>query len=447
VRSLPLLAIVGSPNVGKSTLFNRLVGRKTAIVTDEPGVTRDRLYGLVKGDPPAFRIVDTGGILPGEGTPLARDILRQAETALSEAAAVLFVVDARASLTRTDREVAMLLRKRGLPLLVVANKVDADSVEPLVGELHELGLGDPVPISAAHGHGIGDLLERVAAMVSAAEDGEEHATPEETLVRIAIVGRPNVGKSSLLNRLVGEERMLVSDVPGTTRDSVDTRIDRGDRSYLLVDTAGIRRRGRVQAVVETLSVARARVSIERADVVALVLDAVEGIVAQDAHVAGYAHDALKPVAVVINKWDLVEDREEAAKVWTEEVRRRFPFLKEAPIVLVSARTGQRVSRILDTADDLYRHAGIRVPTPQLNRWLEREARAERGAPAGGKSVRLFYAAQTGTHPPSFVFFCNDARRIHFSLRRRLENSLRERFDLGPAPVRLAFRSRREAGGR
>jgi GTP-binding protein len=321
--------------------------------------------------------------------------------------------------------------------------VDADSVEPLVGELHELGLGDPVPISAAHGHGIADLLERVAAMVSAAEDGEEGATQEETLVRIAIVGRPNVGKSSLLNRLVGEERMLVSDVPGTTRDSVDTRIDRGDRSYLLVDTAGIRRRGRVQAVVETLSVARARVSIERADVVALVLDAVEGIVAQDAHVAGYAHDALKPVAVVINKWDLVEDREEAAKVWTEEVRRRFPFLKEAPIVLVSARTGQRVSRILDTADDLYRHAGIRVPTPQLNRWLEGEARAERGAPAGGKSVRLFYAAQTGTHPPSFVLFCNDARRIHFSMRRRLENSLRERFDYGAAPLRLTFRSRRE----
>jgi GTP-binding protein len=441
------VAIVGAPNVGKSTLFNRLVGGRTAIVTDEPGVTRDRLYGVVRRDAPAFRVVDTGGIVVGEGTPLARDILRQAETALSEAAAVLFVVDARAGLTRLDREVASLLRKRSLPLVLVANKVDAESVEPLVSELYEIGLGDPAPVSAAHGLGIGELLDRVAELVAEAPGPDAVSGEDDGLVRIAIVGRPNVGKSSLLNRLVGEERMLVSEIPGTTRDSVDTRIERGDRSYLLVDTAGIRRRGRVQAVVETLSVARSRSSIERADVVALVLDAVSGIVAQDAHVAGYAHDALKPVVLVINKWDLVEHREEAAKAWSEEVRRRFPFLKEAPIVLASARTGQRVSRILDAADDLHRHAGIRVPTPQLNRWLEGEARSERGAPAKGRSVRLFYAAQTGTHPPSFVLFCNDARRIHFSLRRRLENSLRERFDFGPAPIRLAFRSRREAGGR
>jgi GTP-binding protein len=309
------VAIVGAPNVGKSTIFNRLVGRRTAIVTDEPGVTRDRLYGVARGEESSFRVVDTGGIVVGEGTPLARDILRQAEAALSEAAAVLFVVDARAGLTRLDREVAALLRKRSLPLVLVANKVDAESVEPLVSELYEVGLGDPVPVSAAHGRGFGDLHDRIAALLTG-EPVSDAPAPEDGLVRIAIVGRPNVGKSSLLNRLVGEERMLVSEIPGTTRDSVDTRIDRGNRSYLLVDTAGIRRRGRVQAVVETLSVARSRASIERADVVALVLDAVAGIVAQDAHVAGYAHDALKPVVVVINKWDLVEEREEAAKVWT-----------------------------------------------------------------------------------------------------------------------------------
>jgi GTP-binding protein len=444
---LPVVAIVGSPNVGKSTLFNRLVGRRTAIVTDEPGVTRDRLYGVARGEATSFRVADTGGIVPGEGTPLARDILRQAEAALAEASAVLFVVDARAGLTRTDREVASLLRKRSLPVVLVANKVDAESVEPFVSELYEAGLGDPVPVSAAHGLGIGDLLDRVETILAGAEAPPEGPLADEEVVRVALVGRPNVGKSSILNRLVGEERMLVSDVPGTTRDSVDTRIERGERRYLLVDTAGIRRRGRVEGEVETLSAAGSRASIERADVVVLVLDAEAGIVAQDAHIAGYAHDAVKPVAIVVNKWDLVPEKEEAAKTWAQEARHRFPFLKEAPVVLTSARTGQRVSRILDVVDELHRDAAIRVPTPQLNRWLEAEARAERGAPAKGRSVRLFYAAQTGIRPPRFVLFCNDARRVHFSLRRRLENSLRERFSFGSAPIRLSFRSRREAGKR
>jgi GTP-binding protein len=455
VVSAPLIAILGAPNVGKSTLFNRLVGRRRALVTDEPGVTRDRIYGTVEGPGRPFRIVDTGGLTPGLELPFAREIERQADAALADAAGILYVVDARQGASALDRDIVGRLRRRGVPVRLVANKVDAPSAEPLVHELHALGLGEPIAISAEHGLGLDRLLAEVQAMLGPETQpgveplgaGEEPQAAEARPVRVALVGRPNVGKSSLVNRLLGEERVLVSEVPGTTRDAVDTPFRYGGREYVLVDTAGIRRRGKVRQTAETLSVMAARRSIERADVVVLVVDATEPFAAQDAHIAGYATGAHRPVVVAVNKWDLVESREVAAKAWQEELRRRLRFVKEVPIVLVSARTGQRVLRILEHVLALHEDAGRRVPTPELNRWLHAEAQAERGSPAGGRSVKLFYAAQVGVHPPRFVLFCSDARRVHFSLRRRLENSLRERFGFGAAPLQLQFRSRREPADR
>jgi GTP-binding protein len=452
--SLPLVAIVGVPNVGKSTLFNRLVGRRRAIVTDEPGVTRDRLYGDVDAAAIAFRLVDTGGLsLRGHG-PLARDLERQANRVLSEARAVLFVVDGRLGPTAADREVADMLRRASLPVIVVANKIDVPALEPLVGELHELGLGDPVAVSAEHGLGIDVLLaavERVlcdaGALPGATGEtggGETSPSAASPAVRVAIVGRPNVGKSSILNRLLGEERALVSEMPGTTRDAVDTLLERDGRRYLLIDTAGLRRRGKARATADSISELHARKSIERADVVVLVLDAGEGFVAQDAHIAGYARESGKSLVVAVNKWDRVERREEAAKAWEADLRLRLRFASGVPVAFVSALSGQRVAKLLTLVDEVHGQAGVRVPTPDLNRWLREVATAERAAPARGRSIRLFYAAQTGVHPPRFVLFCNDARHVHFSLRRHLERGLRERFGFGCAPIHLQFRSRREA---
>ena len=442
---LPLVAIVGAPNVGKSTLFNRLVKKRAALVTDQPGVTRDRIYGVVQEGARPFRIVDTGG-LRWDDVPFGREILLQAEAALIEAKLVLFVVDGRTGATALDAEVGSFLRRRGAAVLLVANKVEGPAQDDTLHELHRLGLGEPFGVSAEHARGIDELLAAIEARLPRADDTTDEPDPDEP-IKVALVGRPNVGKSSLLNRLVGEERMMVSDVPGTTRDAVDTMLTSQGRRYLLVDTAGMRRKGRLHEAAESLSVMRARQAIERADVVVLVLDGSEPIAAQDTHIAGYAVDAARPIVVAINKWDLVEEREDKAKDWEQEMRERLRFVKEVPFVLVSAKSGQRVVKILDRVDELFADAGKRVPTPALNTWLQEESAKERRAPAKGGSVRLFYATQTGIRPPRFVVFCNEARRLHFSLRRHLENSLRERFGFGAAPLRLTFRSRRERASR
>ena len=444
----PLVAIVGAPNVGKSTLFNRLIGRRQAIVTDEAGVTRDRQYGEVVDLPTPFRVVDTGGLTPNTAAPFVEEIARQADAALDEAAVVLFDVDARAGLSALDREIGELLRRRGVPLIVVANKVDAGSVEPLALELHELGLGDPCAVSAEHGRNLDELLDRVDDLLQVSDEPTGSAPAEQAApVRVAIVGRPNVGKSSLLNRLLGEDRVMVSDVPGTTRDSIDTLLEIDGRRYLLIDTAGIRRRGKLQLDAERYSVLRAREAIERCEIAVLVLDGSEPFTAQDAHIAGYVKDAFRPMLVAVNKWDLVEEREEAAKRWRDDVEYRLRFVKEAPILLISALTGQRVTRVLERVDELYEAAGRRVSTPQLNRWLQRYAPPGRSTAGRGSAVRFFYATQTGVHPPRFVVFCSDPSAVHFSLRRRLENGLRVDLGFGPAPVRLSFRARREGRGR
>ena len=439
---LPLVAIVGAPNVGKSTLFNRLVGARQAIVTDEPGVTRDRQYGEVRDAPTPFRLIDTGGLTPRTAAPFAEEISRQAELALSEASLIVFIVDVRAGATALDREITAMLRHRTVPLILVANKADSEKTEALAHDLHELGLGPPVPTSAEHGRGVDELLERIAeALQTVALPDDVEAPPPS--MSVAIVGRPNVGKSSLLNRLVGEERVMVSDIPGTTRDAIDTLLEVDGKRYRLIDTAGIRRRGKVQRGVERFSVARARLNIDRCDVAVLVLDGSEPFAAQDAHIAGYIVDSYKPMVVAVNKWDLVEGREEEAKRWEERVRFRLRFAKEVPMILVSAKTGQRTRRILDRVDEVHACGGIRISTPQLNRWLQEFLGPNETTSARRGMLRLYYAVQTGTHPPRFTMFCNDPRNVHFSMQRRLENGLRTGFGFGAAPLRLQFRRRRE----
>jgi len=442
---LPLVAIVGAPNVGKSTLFNRLIGRRQSIVTDEPGVTRDRIYGTVQDSRTPFRLVDTGGLTPRVETAYAREIERQADAALAEAALVLFVVDARAGITALDRELTSMLRRLNIPLILVANKADSKAVEQEALALHELGLGSPVPVSAEHALGVDDLVDAVAKVLGPLEDTGEPAqeSPEVPELRVAIVGRPNVGKSSIFNRLVGEERVLVSDIPGTTRDAIDTALDFGGRRYRLIDTAGLRRRGRIQRGVDRFSSMRARKNIERCDVAVLVLDASETLASQDAHIAGFIVDAYRPFVVVLNKWDLISKREESAKRWLSDVGHRLSFAKQVPLIFVSALSGLRMTKILEEVDQVHACAGIQVPTADLNRYLHGETEASPSAPPPRGSLRFYYMTQTGVYPPSFVLFCNDPKKVHFSIRRRLENALRERFGLGAAPIRLNFRARRE----
>lgn len=440
---VPVVAIVGAPNVGKSTLFNRLLGQRRAIVTDEPGMTRDRLYGVVSDVLSPFRLVDTGGMTPGADAPFAAEIEQQAELAIAEAALVLFVVDVRAGPTALERDLVGRLRRRGVPLLLVANKADDDRTEVQSHELHGLGAGAPLAVSAEHGRGVDELLEAICAELAARGPQESLESDDEDWLSVTFVGRPNVGKSSIFNRLAGEERAVVSDVPGTTRDAVDTLLRIDDRRYRLIDTAGLRRPGKIDRGPERFSAQRARQNLERSDVAVLVIDAADGLAAQDIHIAGYALEASKPLVVAVNKWDCVEDRENAAKRWKEEIRQRLRFARHLPLVLVSAVTGQRIMKILDLADDVHRAAGIRVPTPELNRWLTGQDSGSTTAPPPRGQFRLYYATQTGVHPPTFLLFCNDPKRAHFSTRRRIENDLRERFGFGAVPIRLRFRGRRE----
>jgi len=437
-----LVAIVGAPNVGKSTLFNRLVGRRQAIVTDEPGVTRYRLYGEVRDVSCPLRLVDTGGLTPNTAAPFAREIEQQAGVALAEASVILFVVDVRAGATAFEDDIARMLRRRRDSVIVVANKVDAEKVADRVHEFHRLGLGEPFPVSAEHGLGFEPLLEEIVSRAAAAEPIVPDEADRPAPLRVAIFGRPNVGKSSLLNRLAGEERVLVSDIPGTTRDAIDSLVELDGRAYLLIDTAGLRRRGRARLAAERFSVARARRNIGRCDVALLILDAEAGFAAQDAHIAGYITEAHKPMIVAVNKWDLIGDREEQAKQWEERVRHRLRFAKQVPMLLISAKTGQRVTRVLELADELQAYGAKRVRTPELNVWLHEVAGSMVHGGPRGPSLRLYYATQVGSHPPNFVVFCNDPRKVHFSFRRYLENSLRDRFEFAGSPLRITFRRRR-----
>lgn len=433
----PVVAIVGRPNVGKSTLFNRLVGAPVAVVHATAGTTRDRLYGTMEWRGRDFTLVDTGGIGLDEGD-LDRSIVAQAEAAIQEADVVLFVVDVRDGSIPTDVEVAHRLRRSTKPVLVVANKADNARERLRAAEFFDLGLGEPLAVSPIQGTGTGDLLDRVVEALPAYAETEEEAEARG----IAIVGRPNVGKSSLLNAIVGSERAIVHDLPGTTRDAIDTLIEHGGQHLLLIDTAGIRRRGKVARGVETYSVLRAVRAIERADIAIVVLDAPTGISAQDTHVAGYVHEAAKGCVIAVNKWDLVEKSPEAGATYTALVRRELAFLDYAPMVFISARTGLNIGRLLDRVLEVAAERDRRVPTAQANEFF-REVAAAHPLTDRGKALKVLYATQASTRPPTFVLFVNDPAIVHFSYRRYLENQIRRRFGFEGSGIRLVFRGRRE----
>ncbi|MBI5302950.1 MAG: ribosome biogenesis GTPase Der [Chloroflexi bacterium] len=439
----PIVAIVGRPNVGKSTLFNRLIEERIAIVSETAGTTRDRLYGEAEFAGREFIVVDTGGLAIGErdlpGTPVAMldGVRAQAQTAMDEADAIIFVVDVQAA-TPDDFEIAKILRQSRKPVYLAVNKADNETRRQNAVEYYNLGLGEPIPISALHGVGTGDLLDQLIKQLP-----EEIATEPSTVPHLAIVGRPNVGKSSLLNAILGEERALVSDIAGTTRDALDTTIQWNGAPLVLIDTAGLRKRGHIDPGIDKYSALRAMRAIQRADVALLVIDANEGVMAQDQHVASYILAEGKGVVIVVNKWDLVEKDENTINAYTESLRSTLDFIAYAPLVFVSAKTHQRVHRVLDTALTVREAWRKRVPTSELNE-LVREA-TQRHAPKSGskRHLKFLYATQVEGAPPTFVFFVNDKRLVHFTYQRYLENQLRERWGFEGSPLKMIFRNRRD----
>jgi GTPase len=435
---MAIVALVGRPNVGKSTLFNRLIGEHRAVVHDQPGTTRDRLYGTAEWRGREFTVIDTGGIGldTGEGDLLA-DVRLQAEEAMREADVIVWVVDASSGMTAADDEVADQLRRSRKPVILAANKVDNPRRElDALAEFGALGFAEPTLFSALHGEGTGDLLDAIAEWFPRSADQDE-APPA---VSIAIVGRPNVGKSSLVNRLVGLQRSIVRDEPGTTRDAIDTPIVREGRTILLIDTAGIRRRGKIQPGVEKFSVLRAVRAIERADVAVLLIDATEGVLAQDAHVAGYVDEAARGLVVAVNKWDLAEKHPKAQQEYTAMLRRELKFADWAPVLYISARTGQRVERLIEEALAIQAERTTRVPTSQLNDVIRKAVEAH-PLTERGRALKIYYTAQTGTAPPRFTCFCNSPKLLHFSYVRYLDNTLRANFGFHGTPIRFEFRSR------
>ncbi len=435
----PIVAIVGRPNVGKSTLFNRLTQSRRAIVEDEPGVTRDRIYADTEWNGRTLTLVDTGGIqLDKEGDTIEAHVTRQAELAIREADVIIFVVDVTTGVTPRDQEVADLLRRQRKPVIVAVNKVENLKREDEALEFWSLGLEPVITISAEHGLGTGELLD---AVVAALPDLPEPEPEEDGPIRVAVIGRPNVGKSSLVNAILGEDRVIVSDVPGTTRDAIDVLVERGEDKFLLIDTAGMRRRSKVEQPVERYSVMRALRAVERAQVVLIVIDAQEGVTEQDQRIAGYAHESGKASIVVVNKWDLVEKDDRTMAVMTEAIRMRLSFMDYAMIHFVSAKTRARVHRLLPLIKEAAANHARRIPTRELND-LIREAVALNPPPADkGRRLKIFYATQPHVSPPGFVFFVNDSELVHFSYQRYLENKLRQTYAFEGTPINFYFRTR------
>jgi GTP-binding protein len=440
-----LVAIVGRPNVGKSTLFNRLIGERRSIVGDEPGITRDRIYGEVEWSGTKFSLIDTGGIVPDDDAVIPANILKQAGMAIDEAQLLIWVVDARIGITQLDEELAGLLRGTGKPVLVAANKTDSSKLESESTEFYRFGFESVFPVSAEQGIGVGELLDGVTELLNSGEqveDQDEVVAPRE--LRLAIVGRPNVGKSSLLNRILGEDRVIVSPVAGTTRDAIDTVLQTPERNFRLVDTAGIRRKGKTDEMAEKLSVIMARKSLERADVAIVMVDASEGVTALDANIAGYAVDAGCSIIIAVNKWDLVKDKETGTAAEFERgLRDKMKFLEWAPVITMSALNGQRVDKILPLVLKADEARNRRIPTSRLNDFFEKAVAQPRGgtapSPAKGGFSRLHvqYLTQVGLRPPTFVVFTSGGRPgLHFSYERYLLNRLREEFDFFATPLRI-----------
>lgn len=452
---LPLVAIVGRPNVGKSTIFNRLIGERKAIVGDEPGITRDRIYGEVEWSGQRFALVDTGGIVPDDESIIPSNIFKQAAVAIEDAQALIWVVDARSGVTPLDEELGKTLRQTGKRVLVAANKVDAARLEDEAADFYRFGFEDVIPVSAEQGLGVGELLDSIVEYLREnVHDFDSTAIyPDETSqqeVRLAIIGRPNVGKSSLLNRLLGQERAIVSPVAGTTRDAIDTLMETEGRRFRIIDTAGIRRKGKTELMAEKLSVVMARKSLERADVAVVMVDAVEGPTALDAHIAGYAHDAGCSILIAVNKWDLLVDKDTNSAIEFErDLRDKMKFLDWAPVITMSALTGQRVDRILPLAVRADEARNRRIPTSQLNALFQRAIAQPRGsvapAPVRGGVSRLHvqYLTQSSVRPPTFVVFTTGGKPgLHFSYQRHLQNRLREEFDFFATPLRIVERHKK-----
>lgn len=440
----PIVAIVGRPNVGKSTLFNRLVGERRAIVEDIPGTTRDRLYGTTTWGGVEFTIVDTAGLQdPAEieastTAEIAQHTRDQAQSAIDEADVIIFMVDTKSGMTAGDHDVADLLRRTDKPTILVANKIDNINRKDMAVEFYELGLGDPMAMSSYHGVGTSDLLDRIVENLPHFEDEPEIDGP-----KIAIVGRPNVGKSRLINALIGEERSIVSDLPGTTRDSLDTHMTWNGTPLTLIDTAGIRRRGRIEQGIEHFSVLRSMRAIDRSDVVLMVIDSTEGFTAQDLHIAGYVEEQKKGIVIVVNKWDLIEKDSSTMDLYRDEAKRQLDFLPYAPLVFISAKFGQRVQNVLEMALLVEGERRKRVSTSSLNKLLRESVARHPPASKPGKWLKFYYATQADVSPPTFVFFCNDPQNVHFSYKRYLENQIRDQFGFVGNPVRMTFRGREE----
>lgn len=447
----PVVALVGRPNVGKSTLFNRLIGSRTAIVEDLPGTTRDRIYGDSYWNGVGFIVVDTGGLevdQPGDGRtqPLSSDSARfvshirnQARVAIEEADAIILVVDGREGLTAADMDVAELLRETVTPVFVAVNKAESQTIQLDAVEFWNLGLSEPIAISAYHGHGVGDLLDSLVKALPHFPDEDA----EDPSIHVAIVGRPNVGKSSLLNTLIGRERAIVSAVPGTTRDPIDTLITYDGQPITLIDTAGIRRRGSVEPGIEKYSVLRSMQAIDRADVALLLIDATEGVTAQDAHVAGYVLEMVKSVIVVVNKWDAIEKDENTMNEFAKKVREELKFMAYVPVLFVSALTRQRVSRVLPTVLEVAEARNHRLTTSELNSILRTAYEAISPPTKAGRPLRVYYGTQVEVAPPTFAIFVNDVEMVHFSYQRYLENRIREFYPFTGTPLRVHFRAQRQ----
>ncbi len=437
--SKPIVAVIGRPNVGKSTFFNKIAGSRVSIVEDTPGVTRDRIYHDIEWNGRTAVLVDTGGIEPQNNTAILKHIRMQAELAVETADVIIFMTDVNAGLTADDRDIFKRLQRSRKPVVVAVNKVDRVGTLPYeFYEFYELGSQyDPIPVSSLHGTGSGDILDLVFSLLP--EDDEPEADDDH--IRVAVIGKPNAGKSSLVNQILGENRMIVSDMAGTTRDAIDSDVENDFGKYTFVDTAGIRRRSKVEDSVERFSVLRAKTAVERADVCLIMIDATQGITEQDEKVAGLAHEAGKASVICINKWDLVEKDNSTVKQFTDDVRTALAFMPYAPIMFISAQTGQRVDKLFPLINEVYNQACTRISTGMLNDILNDATTRVQPPSDKGRRLKIYYMTQTGVKPPSFVIFCSDPELFHFSYRRYLENRLREVFGFSGTPIRMTIRGR------
>jgi len=434
----PIVAVVGRPNVGKSTLFNRLAGKRIAIVEDRPGVTRDRIYAECEWLNKYFTLIDTGGIEPESEDVILTQMRRQAEIAIETADVIVFITDGIQGLTGTDREVASMLRKSNKNILLVVNKIDTPKTPDSIYEFYELGIGDPIVISAGQGFGIGDMLDEVIKYFPEHKDTEIN----EDVIKVAVIGKPNAGKSSLINKILGEERVIVSDIPGTTRDAIDTPFTYGDDDYIFIDTAGIRKRKKISENVEKYSVIRSLTAVERADVCLIVVDAEEGVTEQDQRIAGYAHENGKASIIIVNKWDVIDKGDKTYLKFEKEVKERLSFMQYAPILFVSALTGQRVNRVLDLIKVVSNNHAMRVSTGVLNDIIGEAVLMNQPPSDKGKRLKIYYGTQATSKPPRFVIFVNDEELMHFSYQRYLENRIRESFGFEGTPIKFEFREKR-----